>query len=288
MESDLGTSDAEVGVPGWVRATFAHAAVQILAEGVGADVLHLKGAAADVDLRTRAEGGSDADVLVRPAHVEALLDALWAHGWSRYHDFRTGSAFEHATTALHPHFTYADVHRIVPGLDADPEVAFEALWRRRQVREIAGLPCQVPDRTGQALVAVLNDTRGRRRRWTTAEIDALVPDPADLAHLVEEVDARVAIGAATGDLERFRGHRTYWLWKAQVEDTTRVQEWAARVRAAGSWRAGLGVAVRAPLVNLDRLTDKLGHRPSRAEVAREFLARPVRGAREEWSRWRSR
>ncbi|SOC57800.1 hypothetical protein [Ornithinimicrobium cerasi] len=64
-----------VDVPVWVRAAFGHAVVQHLADKVGADVLHLKGAATDVDLRTRPEGGSDADVLVRPAHIPALTPA---------------------------------------------------------------------------------------------------------------------------------------------------------------------------------------------------------------------
>ena len=273
----------------WVRAAFGHAVVQHLADKVGVDVLHLKGAATDLDLRTRPEGGTDADVLVRPSHMPVLLEAMSAHGWGRYSVFETGSAFEHATTVQHPDFVYADLHRIVPGFDAEPGDAFETLWRRREQREVAGCPCWVPDRVGQVLVRVFNETRsGRRRRWTREEIEALLPDGQDLSALVDALDAHVAMGAALGELERYRGRRTYWLWKIQVEDATRVQEWLARVRAAGTVRGALRVALRAPMVNVDRLSHKLGHEPSRAEVAREFVARPVRGVREEWARWRSR
>lgn len=282
------TAQETVEVPVWVRAAFGHAVVQHLADRVGADVLHLKGAATDLDLRTRPEGGTDADVLVRPSHIPALLEALTAHGWEHYSVFETGSPFEHATTVQHPDFVYADLHRLFPGLDAAPEDAFEVLWRRRERREVAGSPCAVPDRTGQVLVRVLNETRGNRRRWTWAEIEALLPEGHDLPSLVDDVQAHVALGAALGELERYRGHRTYWLWRTQLEDSTRVQEWMARVRAAGSVREALGVALRAPLVNTDRLTNKLGHQPGRAEIAREFIARPVRGIREEWRRWRSR
>lgn len=208
----------EVQVPVWVRATFAHAVVQHLADQVGADVLHLKGAATDVDLRSRPEGGTDADVLVRPAHIPALVAALQAHGWQRFHVFETGSPFEHATTLQHPDFLYADIHRLFPGFDAAPETAFEVLWRRRCPARLAGVTGQVPDRTAQVLVRVLNETRGRRRVWSPHEINELLPDQADLEGLVDELDAHVAFGAARGELERFRGHRTYGLWKAQLED----------------------------------------------------------------------
>lgn len=147
---------------------------------------------------------------------------------------------------------------------------------------------QVPDRTAQVLVRVLNETRGRRRVWSPDEINELLPDGADLEGLVDELDAHVAFGAARGELERFRGHRTYGLCKAQLEDSTRLQEWTARVRAAGSWQAALSVAFRAPLVNTDRLAGKLGHPPTTAEILREFAARPARGLREEVARWRPR
>lgn len=280
------TDDPQAQVPVWVRAEFGHAVVQHLADLVGADILHLKGAATDVELRTRPEGGSDADVLVRPAHLDALLGALWAHGWTRYSGFETGSAFEHATTAQHPDFLYADLHRYNPGFDADPGLAFSVLWQAREPRQIAGMPCAVPDRAGRVLVHVLNQARSRQRRWTREQVAALLPD-TDLAPfdtLVDRLQAQVGYAAALGELDRHRGARTYALWRSTVTGGSRVQEWLARVRAAESWSAKARIVGRAPLVNIDHLGHRLGHRPSRREVAREFVARPARGLREEWAK----
>lgn len=267
-------------VPPGVRIRFGHAAVQVVADQVGADVLHIKGPAADPDLRGSG-GGSDADVLVRPEHVERLLAAMESAGWRRRGRFETGSPFGHALAEWHPHFGYADVHRFFPGMGA-PHESFEVLWSTRQTRGLAGIECCVPDRTGQVLVHVLNGVRGHHMRLTDDLLDALVPSRAVFAELVERTGSAIAVDAALGQLERHRGRREYALWKVTSEGGTRVQEWAARIRAAPTLRAKARLVVLAPLVNTDHLATMLGHEPSRAEVAREFVARPARGVAQEW------
>lgn len=52
-------------------------------------------------------------------------------GWSTVTTFETGSAFEHAASLWHTALGWVDVHRIFPGITADPDAAFDELWRDR-------------------------------------------------------------------------------------------------------------------------------------------------------------
>ena len=71
------------------------------------------------------EGGSDADVLVRPSQVRRFVRVLEGAGWQRRSRFHTGSPFGHAQTYWHDHLGYADVHRFFPGLGQGDDT-FEA------------------------------------------------------------------------------------------------------------------------------------------------------------------
>lgn len=275
-----------VTVPLTVRMELCHAALQHLADEVGADVLHIKGLAADPPWRS-AGGGSDADVLVRPSHVRRLLAAVEAAGWQRRSRFHTGSPFGHAQTYWHDHLGYADVHRFFPGMGQD-EPTFEALWADRAVVELAGVPCPVPSQAAQALVLILNETRnGSPRPWPQALRDPALA--ADVRALVPRVRAEVAHAAAAGELERVRHHREHDLWHAITTGSGRVQEWRARVKAQPTLTGKVATVLRAPLVNTEHLANTRGRPPSRVEVAVEFVDRVRRGIREVWrARDRSR
>lgn len=277
-------------VPRRVRAAFAHAAVQDIATGIGARVLHIKGVAVDGVL-TSQSGGTDADILVDPASVGHLLAALSAHGWSRYSNFETGSPFGHAATLEHPHWGYADLHRFFPGMHADPTRTFEVLWAGRRTREIAGMPCAVPNAAGQALVLVLNNLRGGRPTLTDPRVARVRADDqawAQVVALVPQVRAEVAFDAAHGRLEEHRGQREYWMWKVMTEGGSRSAEWLARVRAEPTLRGRARLLARAPLVNTEILSHQLGHPPTRREVAHEFVRRAGQGAAEGWAAVRRR
>ena len=269
-------------VPMAVRLRFGHAAVQRVADGVGADLLHIKGLAVADELRPTSRG-SDVDVLVRPTHVERLDRAMRAAGWVLYSTFRSGSPFGHAQTYTHDAWGYIDVHRFFPGLGVTPARAFDRLWRDRSTIELAGWNCAVPDVAGQALILVLNDARasaGNRRDVAAAWEDAGAERRAAVVALRDELGAEVAFAAATGGLDRYRDRREYRMWKVASEGGSRTDEWRARVGSAPDFGAAVRVAVRAPLVNVDRLTHRLGRRPTRREVAGEFIDRIRRGAGE--------
>lgn len=274
-------------VPFAVRIRLAHAAVQALANEASVELLHIKGAAVDASLRSSRSSGSDVDVLVRPDQLENFDRLLHRRGWSVYSTFVYGSPFGHAQTYLHDDWGYLDLHRFFPGVDVAPEGAFARLWADRQSIEIGGVTCSVPALPAQMLILMLNAARlPGASGFAAVDVSAWEQHRAEVGELVTELDAVVAFAAATGTLERYRRDRRYLLWKVASQGGGRFEEWRARVRAAPDFWAGLRIAARAPLVNVDRLTHRLGHRPTRREVAIEFAARPIRGLHEVWQKWR--
>ncbi|WP_448006677.1 nucleotidyltransferase family protein [Agromyces bauzanensis] len=276
-------NESQVSVPLSVRLRFGHAAVQHLAEQVGVDVLHIKGAAVDPELRPMTLGGTDVDVLVRPDDVARFDRALREHGWQLYSTFEFGSPFGHAQTYLHDAWGYLDIHRFFPGIRVSPSRAFDRMWADRDTIPIAGVGCPVPSIPAQALLLILNAGRSReqdRRDIRLAWRDASDERRAEIEALVAELDAPVAFAAAVGGLERYRDERDYRLWRVVSQGGSRTEEWWARVRAAPTLSEAVRVVARAPLVNVGHLAHKLGRRPTRLEVVGEFFARPVRAVGE--------
>lgn len=264
-----------------------HAVVQVVADDAGVDALHIKGPALDEVLRvvTHPETGSvawsrsstDTDVWVRPQHVERMIRALRASGWWIEYHFQDGSPFRHATTLMHDHFAPVDLHRRFPGIYADPESAFEAVWQGRKKAQIAGVDCLVPDLTAQRLILVLHAVRSRN----SADIDRAytavdVLERAAVDELARQVKADVALAAGTDRLDDYRGRREYRLWKAIRDgESSRARMWLARVAAEPTLRdrVSTGWALVAP--KTDRLQATLGRRPGTSDRLRD-LARTAR------------
>ncbi|RZS63478.1 putative nucleotidyltransferase-like protein [Agromyces ramosus] len=278
-------NETQVSVPLPVRLRFGHAAVQHLADSIGVDLLHIKGVAADASLRPDGDTGSDVDVLVRPDHVARLDAALRRNGWRLYSTFELGSPFGHAQTYLHDAWGYIDIHRLFPGIRVAPERAFDRLWSERLTTEIAGVACAVPTVPAQALLLILNAARSTgssRRDMRYAWDGASSERRAEIEALVRALDAEVGFAATVGGLERFKGERDYRLWKVVSRGGSRSEEWWGRMRAAPTLSDAVRIAVRAPLVNVEHLAFQLGRRPSRREIAIEFVARPARAVGEAW------
>ena len=272
-----GVDESRVSIPLSVRLRFGHAAVQVLADEIGVDLLHIKGATVDPSLRPVERTGTDVDVIVRPAQVARLDRALRQRDWTLYSTFEYGSPFGHAQTYQHRSWGYLDIHRFFPGIRVAPDVAFDRLWRARGTSEIAGVGCAVPSIPAQAMLLMLNSARsagyGGRASF---ESEAHTAHRAAIEALVADLDARVAFAAANGTLEQHLHERDYRLWKVVSQGGSRSEEWWARVRAAPNLGAALRVAARAPLVNVDHLAHRLGRRPTRREIIVEFFSRPVR------------
>ena len=273
----------EVEIPLSVRLTLGRAAAQVVADSMDIGLLHIKGATVDPAIDPTPSVGTDVDVLIAPHEVSRYDAALRAHGWNVYSTFINGSPFGHAQTYLHDIWGYLDVHRHFPGIGMDAGRAFARLWEGRYSIEVAGTTCAVPSVDEQALLLILNAARSPAHPAPRFWAEASTERRRAIADLAAEFDASVAFAAATGDLDRFRGHRDYHLWRIVSSGGGRAEEWWARIRSARSAREALGVAARAPLVNTERLTHRLGRRPSPAEVAREFFRRPGRALAEAWN-----
>ena len=271
-------------MPWSVGIRFSHASVQALAEDHRVDLLHIKGPAIDASLLDGPRESIDADVLVRPSHVPLLLDVMHRHGWSTQYRFEDGSAFEHASTLVHPVLAPVDVHRRFPGIDADASVAFDRLWSQRYAVELAGVRCPVPSMAAQRLLLIVHAARSGslrhpdiRRCWDEAD-DEQRDEVVRLAH---DIGASVALAAGTGRLDEFAGQPGHELWKVlSTGDTSQAHIWAARVRAAPTRRAALRTAVRLVIPNRRRMEAALGRPPSTREVANAYGDSVRRGARE--------
>lgn len=282
----MSVNSDHVAIPLRARLLLARAAVQVIADGAGVDILHIKGDAVDAAFRdpgSPGASGTDVDVWVRPAHVGRMHSALRARGWSVYSTFANGSPFAHAQTYLHDTWGYLDLHRSFPGIEVDAAEAFNVLWAERSATSVAGIDCPVPALPAQALILVLNAARNPSRGGedvARAWDEAARPTRAAAEALAVRLQGEVAVAAATGRLEDYRGHRSYRLWRAVSQGGTRSEEWLGRVLAARTWDERRRLIARLPLVNTEHLTIRMGHRPSAGEIVAEFFARPARAVRE--------
>lgn len=289
-------------MPGSVGIRFTHASLQELADQSGIDLLHIKGPAVDDSLLQRGLSGAsptlgefagpmprhsvDADVLVRPDHVDLLFEVMHRHGWTTAYRFEDGSAFEHAATLVHPFLAPVDVHRRFPGIDRHPDASFERLWASRRTIAIAGKPCVVPSVPAQRLILIVHAARGGAeshpdidRCWTQATDE----QRQEVQALAAELGGEVALAAGTGRLNNYVGAHDYDLWRIlSTGEGSLSRIWLARVKAAPTNRAALRTAVRLLVPNRHRLQTALGRAPTSRELTRAYTGRAVMGARELW------
>lgn len=287
MDGDRRTDGAVAPLP--VRLRFGRAAVQIIADGAGVDLLHIKGEVVDRSLDSAPAAGSDIDALVRPAHVGRLDTALRAHGWRIYSSFTYGSPFEHAQTYLHDLWGFFDLHRSFPGIYLSADEAFELMWRDRMGVSLAGADAFVPSVPMQATVLILNAARANRQDAVQRWVVEPGLDPDVITDCVDRLRAQVAYAAATGRLADFRHRPEYLLWRVVTQGGSRTAEWWGRIRAAGSMSERLRIAIRAPRVNTEQLQHALGRQPTRREVWNAAVGRQALALREMASlKWRGR
>ncbi|GAB3611068.1 hypothetical protein GCM10027414_31940 [Humibacter ginsengiterrae] len=290
MEAAGGQSTERANIPLTARLALARAAVQVIADDAGADLLHIKGDAVDTRLRPKVVLGTDVDALVRPAHVLTMHEALLAHGWQVFSTFDLGSPFGHAQTYAHDTWGFFDLHRRFPGIRRAADDAFDLLWRERRAQELRGARGWVPSIHMQATLLVLNDARDASLHEDPVVAWITNPglDPDEIASCVAQLGAQTAFAAATGTLESRRGAADYPLWRAVSQGGTRTAEWWGRIRASETRGDAARLAKRALQVNVEQLRHDLGHEPSRGDIVRAFLSRQLLGAKEIIGRFAAR
>lgn len=272
-----------VDVPWPARLPLAHAAIQAHADHAGVDTLLIKGCATDERLCVPGRISTDVDVLVHPEHASRFIADLTSAGWCTLTTFRTGSIFRHAQTMRHPAWGLVDVHRFFPGFQGEASATFRALWRDRMRTTIAGYPCAVPSLVDQALLLVVHAARGAMtiRQDVTHLRGVLSPQEWEvLRQRAEWLNAQVAFAAATGQLHDYRHDPSHDLWAVLSRGGTRSQEWRARLRAAGTLRGKIRLALGAPLPNLDHLRLDLEREPTPLEIAQATVQRPAQAVNE--------
>lgn len=279
-------------IPLAVRTRLAHATLQSVADDCGADILHIKGAAVDASLRPARENSragasaeeralprvsADADVLVRPAHLRRFLGALKRYGWRMLLNFDTGGGADHSAVFWHDELCEADVHRSFPGIRLRPDLAFERLWEDRGTQVIAGRPCTVPSVDAQRLVLLVHAARNRygkegdvRYAWT----DATVEQKDRVCALARELQADVALAAATGRLDEYADRPDYDLWRLWTTSGARKFEfWRARLKASRNQVERIGVMANPLRLKVDVVALQLGRKPTPREVIRSYSSR---------------
>lgn len=276
-------------VPVTLRVHLAHATVQAIADSAGADILHLKGPALDPALGASRPPSTDADVLVRPSHVKRLFAGLKEYGWHQVLPLRAGGVAQHSANWYHGQLGQLDIHVRFPGIQRAPGDAFDLLWQVRRVVEIAGRPCLVPGLDAQRLVLLLHAARAIPQHagdvaiaWT----DASATERHSLQNLARELDAEVALAAATGRLEEYRDRPEYEYWRIHADGADaagKLKRTHAAIKAVprGYRLPRLRILAHeliSPLRVRRRLSIELRRRPTLQEVARGYAALVRRGA----------
>lgn len=264
-------------IPLAARVALAHAYAQALAEDHGVDLLHIKGPAVAPALRGQRGSGTDVDVLVRPAHVQAWMTALVGDGWWVDTDFTTSSVFDHAATLRHHEWGLMDVHRSYPGLDRDAAATFDRLWAGAQPRMIANYPCPVPEEIAERLILISHAARSAHREvhpdiaasWGEADEETRTAVETLAADLGALVPLRIATGRAAEVAHL--PEAAVWLVFTNPED--RLGEWRARWRSAATPRAKAAILVRGIAVNRHYLEAELGRPATRLDLARAWWRR---------------
>jgi hypothetical protein len=185
----------------WVE--LLHAEVAYILREAGVRCLHIKGPT--VVKWLYAEDGrhwGDVDILVSPAEMGEAIAALAERGFSeRFTGVNRQTTEDHAITVRRTDpaigLDEVDVHDRFPGLDADPDRAFELLWRRREPDELAHTPVWFPDWTSRALICILNTARTRDSAQAMGDLERLVSCPDvwwdDVVYLGRQLGALPAV-----------------------------------------------------------------------------------------------
>lgn len=219
----------------------AHTLASRVAEQHDCRVLFIKGSVAEAYRLRPHRLSSDVDVWASPDDFERYLTALRRFGW-RERELRPAPRILelHSTTLIHDSWPCdIDVHRVFPGMLAEPQDTFDHLWDHRSGVDVAGVSIPACDRMGTAVVTALHALRDMHVERNRAEFAYLVDTLRDSLTRAER-ERLVEIASATGAaqtlgpfLERLRiqppeppsdaayVHRWHdWEWRRQNNNPT--------------------------------------------------------------------
>jgi hypothetical protein len=207
-------SDVTVSNRPWLE--LLHAEVCWALDALDVDALVIKGPSISEWLYPEGEREStDVDLMLRPSQWDAATSILEGRGFEP-----TYSGFRETETALHSldlQRTNAeqglhglDLHHYFPGIEADPEEAFNVLWEARLPGEQAGVTVWFPSIDARALIIALHAARDTRSSKTMedlrrafAALDA--EQIASLRDLAARLDAQAVLRAGIETLPETAG-----------------------------------------------------------------------------------
>ncbi|MEV5051582.1 nucleotidyltransferase family protein [Arthrobacter sp. LAR12-1-1.1] len=185
----------------------ATALVDHVAASSGLNVLFIKGPAATMMGIRGHHVSADVDVLVRPEHLDEMVDHLGGRGWlERPSGVTVVRRYSHSRTLYHPQWNCdIDVHDRFPGMEASPGNAFDTLWRDRQYLVMAARPVPVPSKPAAVIFQALHSLRSMDEPRHQREYSALlhrvdVTMHQDLVDLSAELQATAALQPLLADL----------------------------------------------------------------------------------------
>lgn len=180
-----------------------YALVLRVAEVAGCRALAIKGPVLAAQGLREERLSVDIDVLVDPAGLGAVQEALEAIGWHDDGFYDTpGIVPWHSVNHRHPQWPCeVDLHHWFPGFLGDPAEVFEVLWRRRQSVRLAHRDLAAPDPVAHAALIALHHLRDGTDAYKQELLDDLAvvvagwtPEQrADLAHVAADTGASHAL-----------------------------------------------------------------------------------------------
>jgi hypothetical protein len=171
--------------------TLAHAVVAEVAAAREIRVLFIKGPSAAWWGLREPRVSADVDVLVEPARLTELVDALADVGW---HERQMPAVPRivplHSATLINASWSCdLDVHSCFPGIFAAATEAFDRMWESRAQMPIAGVTVPVPSRAMSACILALHDLRHPTSTRAVRELPRLVERVRDVlgADAVDEI-----------------------------------------------------------------------------------------------------
>ena len=266
--------DADVTVSNRLWLELLHAEVCWALAAADLDVLVIKGPSIAEWLYPEGDRESaDVDLLLRPSQWDVARSTLESRGFQpTYEGFRETESALHSLDLQRTNAEQGrhglDLHHYFPGIDVDPEEAFDVLWADRSLSEQAGIPVWFPSVEARALIIGLHAARQPGLPKTSEDLRramaALTPDQIlALAELARRLDAQAALRAGLETLPETTEYveplglahievPTRWVLLSQGADLLTIEfervrslPPGERVRQMGRWLVPSAASMRA-------------------------------------------
>lgn len=266
--------DVDVTVSNRLWLELLHAEVCWALADRGIEVLVIKGPSISEWLYPDGERESaDVDLLLRPSQWDAAQSILEGRGFEpTYSGFRDEESALHSLDLQRTNAEQGrhglDLHHYFPGIEVDPEEAFDVLWDGRLPGEQAGVAVWFPSIEARALIIALHAARQPGMTKTSEDLrramEALSPAQTQtMAELARRLNAQAALRAGvetlpeTSDYVEVLGLAdvevpAHWVLLSQNADLLSIElerVWSLppgeRLRRMGRWLVPSAASMRA-------------------------------------------